>query len=88
MQIKNMFEKDIDRDIKGVIKVGQNDDENIYQELDEYVVTNELLKHFTKFFSSYNNGIQSPTDDIGVWISGFFGSGKSHFLKILSYILK
>ena len=69
MQIKNMFEKDIDRDIKGVIKVGQNDDENIYQELDEYVVTNELLKHFTKFFSSYNKGIQSPTDDIGVWIS-------------------
>ena len=41
-----MFEKDITRDIKGVIKVGQNDEENIYQELDEYVVTNELLKHF------------------------------------------
>ena len=82
-----MFEKDIDRDIKGVIKVGQNDEENIYQELDEYVVTNELLKHFTKFFSNYSKGIQSPTDDIGVWISGFFGSGKSHFLKILSYIL-
>ncbi|MBE6500276.1 MAG: BREX system P-loop protein BrxC [Methanobrevibacter thaueri] len=87
MQIKEMFEKDIDRDIKGVIKVGQNDEENIYQELDEYVVTNELLKHFTKFFSNYSKGIQSPTDDIGVWISGFFGSGKSHFLKILSYIL-
>ena len=82
-----MFEKDISRDIKGVIKVGQNDEENIYQELDEYVVTNELLKHFTKFFSNYSKGIQSPTDDIGVWISGFFGSGKSHFLKILSYIL-
>ncbi len=87
MQIKDMFEKDISRDIKGVIKVGQNDEENIYQELDEYVVTNELLKHFTKFFSNYSKGIQSPTDDIGVWISGFFGSGKSHFLKILSYIL-
>ena len=87
MQIKNMFEKDISRDIKGVIKVCQNDEENIYQELDEYVVTNELLKHFTKFFSNYSKGIQSPTDDIGVWISGFFGSGKSHFLKILSYIL-
>lgn len=82
-----MFEKDITRDIKGVIKVGQNDEENIYQELDEYVVTNELLKHFNKFFSNYSKGIQNPTDDIGVWISGFFGSGKSHFLKILSYIL-
>ena len=87
MQIKDMFEKDIQRDIKGVIKVGQNDEENIYQELDEYVVTNELLKHFTKFFSNYSKGIMNPTDDIGVWISGFFGSGKSHFLKILSYIL-
>ena len=82
-----MFKKDISRDIKGVIKVGQKDEENIYQELDEYVVTNELLRHFTKFFSNYSNGIQNPTDDIGVWISGFFGSGKSHFLKILSYIL-
>ena len=87
MKIKDMFEKDISRDIKGVIKVGQNDEENIYQELDEYVVTNELLKHFTKFFSNYSKGIQSPTDEMGVWISGFFGSGKSHFLKILSYIL-
>ena len=41
-----MFEKQIDRDIKGVIKVGQSDEENVYQELDEYVVTKELLKHF------------------------------------------
>lgn len=80
-----MFEKDIERDIQGVIKVDQK--ENIYQELDEYVVTKELLKHFTDFFSSYSEALFNPTDDIGVWISGFFGSGKSHFLKILSYIL-
>ena len=51
MQIKEMFEKQIDRDIKGVIKVGQSDEENVYQELDEYVVTKELLKHFRDFFS-------------------------------------
>lgn len=87
MQIEEMFEKPIDRNIKGVIKVGQKDEENIYQELDEYVVTDELQKHFREFFNVYNNGITVPTDDIGVWISGFFGSGKSHFLKILSYIL-
>lgn len=87
MRIGEMFEKPINRDIKGVIKVGQKEEENVYQELSEYVVTNELLKHFREFFSNYSNSISHPTDDIGVWISGFFGSGKSHFLKILSYIL-
>ena len=88
MQIKSMFEKKIDRDIKGVIKVGQSDEENIYQELDEYVVTKELRRHFRDFFDNYEKGIDGYTDKMGVWISGFFGSGKSHFLKILSYILK
>ena len=88
MQIKDMFEKKIDRDIKGVIKVGQSDEENVYQELDEYVVTKELLKHFRDFFDNYEKGINNNTDKMGVWISGFFGSGKSHFLKILSYLLK
>ena len=83
-----MFAKAIDRDIKGVIKVGQGDDENVRQELEEYVVTRELQKHFADFFSSYKKGISGNTDKMGVWISGFFGSGKSHFLKILSYLLE
>ncbi|MCB5955577.1 BREX system P-loop protein BrxC [Enterococcus sp. CWB-B31] len=87
MLIKDMFVKSIDRDIKGVIKVGQNEEENKKQELEEYVVTNELKGKFRDFFDSYNQSINHPTDNIGVWISGFFGSGKSHFLKILSYLL-
>lgn len=88
MIIRDMFAKPIDRDIKGVIKVGQDDDSNIRQELEEYVVTRELQKHFRGFFESYKNGITGNTDKMGVWISGFFGSGKSHFLKILSYVLE
>lgn len=88
MFIRDMFVKPIDRDIKGVIKVGQADDENIRQELEEYVVTRELQKHFADFFGSYKKGINGHTDKMGVWISGFFGSGKSHFLKILSYLLE
>lgn len=83
-----MFAKPIDRDIKGVIKVGQADEENIKQELEEYVVTREMQKHFSDFFASYKRGINGSTDKMGVWISGFFGSGKSHFLKILSYLLE
>ena len=82
-----MFEKEIDRDIQGVIIVGQSEAENVAQELDEYVVTKELQKHFADFFSAYKKGIAGTTPKMGVWISGFFGSGKSHFLKILSYLL-
>jgi hypothetical protein len=87
MQLVKMFYKPIDRDIKGVIKVGQDDAASIYQELDEYVVTNELCRHFSDIFAAYKKSIDGNTDKMGVWISGFFGSGKSHFLKILSYLL-
>lgn len=88
IKLKSMFYKDINRDIKGVIKVGQADEENIKQELEEYVVTGELDRHIETFFEAYKTGIIGPTDKNGVWISGFFGSGKSHFLKILSYLLE
>jgi hypothetical protein len=88
MMIKEMFQKDIERDIKGVIKVAQTDEKHIYQELDEYVVTRELKRHLAKFYENYQNGIDGITDKMGVWISGFFGSGKSHFLKILAYLLE
>lgn len=88
MELKNIYKKDICREIKGVVKVGQETEDIIYQELDEYVVTDELLKYIDKFFANYDKSIDYRTDKMGAWISGFFGSGKSHFLKILSYILE
>lgn len=88
MQIKDMFRKKIDREIQGVIIVGQGEKTNVAQELEEYVVTRELQRHFADFFAAYKKGIQGTTPKMGVWISGFFGSGKSHFLKMLSYILE
>ena len=87
-RIYDMFYKYIDRDIKGVIKVGQGDDENVKQELEEYVVTEQLREHIDVFFDAYKKGLVSNTDKMGVWISGFFGSGKSHLLKIVSYLLE
>ncbi len=87
MQISKLFAKDINRPINGVIKVAQDDAASIQQELSEYVVTNELQRHFADFFEAYDRAIDVPTDKVGVWISGFFGSGKSHFLKMLSYLL-
>lgn len=86
--VRDLFAKDINRSINGVVKVQDSKDESIRQELDEYVVTRELQGHFATFFKAYGDAIDVPTDKIGVWISGFFGSGKSHFLKMLSYLLE
>lgn len=88
MIIRDMFKDDINRKVNGVIKVDQDSADVIDQEVREYVITKELKKHFISFFNYYGDSFETPTADMGVWISGFFGSGKSHFLKMLSYILE
>ncbi|MEW6207022.1 MAG: BREX system P-loop protein BrxC [Acidobacteriota bacterium] len=93
MKIENLFERDIHRPINGVVKADQLDESSIWQELDEFVVTKELDQHFRKFFSVYLDAIDHSNDAdisgrIGIWVSGFFGSGKSHFIKVLSYLLQ
>ena len=88
MIIRDIFEKPIDRPLEGVIKVGKNTEEAVFEEVNEYVVTKELRGYFSTFFEKYADALKARTNDVGVWISGFFGSGKSHFLKILSYILE
>ncbi len=92
MKIRELFARDIFRPINGVVKADELDESSVWQELDEFVVTKELDQHFRKFFTNYCEAIDNPKDPsvagrIGVWISGFFGSGKSHFLKVLSYLL-
>ena len=82
MIIKDCFQKDINRNIETVIKADDRD--HISDEVAEYVVTNEISKKIRDFFQAYN----SYSGANGVWISGFFGSGKSHLLKILSYVLE
>ena len=93
MQIQDIFEKDINRTINGVVKADQLNESVVWQELEEYVATRELDRHFRKFSSAFLAAVDSPnnpavTDRMGVWVSGFFGSGKSHFIKILSYLLE
>jgi len=88
MRIQSMFKDDINRKINGVVKVDQDESSVLVQELNEYVITRELKKHFITFFNNYIESFNENTADIGVWISGFFGSGKSHFLKMLSYLLE
>ena len=93
MIIRDLFQKPIDRPINGVIKADQMDAASVWQELEEYVVTKQISEYLRRFFDAYLAAIDRPhdaaiTDRMGVWVSGFFGSGKSHFIKILSYLLE
>ncbi len=92
MRIEQLFKKDIARPINGVVKADQLDEASVWQELDEFVVTRELRGHLDRFFQHYCEALDEGDDPevaerIGVWVSGFFGSGKSHFIKVLSYLL-
>lgn len=87
MLVEQIFKKNIYRNINSVVQAGQLDEETIKNELDEYVMTEEGTYFLETFFKNYLAVYNNPSADIGVWISGFFGSGKSHFLKILSYVL-
>src|SRR5262245_41055635 len=93
MKIESLFERDVNRPINGVVKADQLDDSAVWQELDEFVVTREIEGHLRRFFSDYVDAIRNSNDPdvagkIGVWVSGFFGSGKSHLIKVLSYLLR
>lgn len=82
MKLNHIFLNPVDRRIEGVIKA--DDDTSLYLELSEYVLTNEVSKRLEEFLDAYNNYHGAN----GVWISGFFGSGKSHLLKMLALLLE
>ena len=91
MKIQTLFERNINRPINGVVKADQLDESSVWQELDEFVVTRELTKHINDLVAVLLATIQSDADAAdknGVWVSGFFGCGKSHFIKVLSYVLE
>ena len=81
--IKTLFANDIHRRIEEVIKVDQTDEEIIRDEINEYVVTDAIRTHYTGIFEAYREAPNKPTDGVSIWVSGFFGSGKSSFAKML-----
>jgi len=81
--IAKLFANNIHRRIEEVIKVDQTDEEVIRDEIGEYVVTDAIRHHYTHLFEEYRSAPNSPRDGIAIWVSGFFGSGKSSFAKML-----
>ena len=86
--IKDLFANQIDRHIEEVIKVDQADEEIVRNEIGEYVVTASICKHYRQILDRYWETPNKPHEGIGIWVSGFFGSGKSSFAKNLGFALE
>lgn len=85
MQLANMYQKPINRPIDSVIRASDVEQDRLKNELDEYIFTPDIISHLEGFFDEYNNPDATSN---GAWISGFFGSGKSHLLKIMAVALE
>jgi hypothetical protein len=88
MQIRELFAGDIYRRIEEVIKVDQTDEAILREELSEYVLTDAIRDHYRHILHSYYETRNKPHEGIAVWVSGFFGSGKSSFAKMLGLALQ
>jgi hypothetical protein len=88
MKINDIFRKPIDRRIEEVIKVDLADEEAVARELEEYVVTDHIRGSLERLLDHYQETIRKPNEATNVWVSGFFGAGKSSFAKVLGYLLE
>lgn len=87
-QIKELFAGDIYRRIEEVIKVDQTDEAILREELEEYVLTDAIRGHYKNILKEYWETPNKPHEGIAIWVSGFFGSGKSSFAKMLGLALQ
>lgn len=82
-RIKDILKLDLNEDIKNVIDLEDQSENEIQSELESYIVTDGLGKHLSNFTNQYTSNIK----ETGVWLSGFYGSGKSYFGKMLGYLI-
>ena len=87
MKIGQLLARDFSKPIEEIIKVNNADEEIVFTELTEYVPTERIKDHYRRLLKAMVDAKSTPTEGIGVWVSGFFGSGKSSFAKNLGYVL-
>ena len=85
--IRDLLSRDLTEPIEEVIKLDQQDEQTVYNEITEYVATDRIKDQYLEVLKAIADAPGEPTEGVGVWISGFFGSGKSSFAKNLGYIL-
>jgi predicted ATPase len=84
MKLSQIYERPIDRIIDSAVTVSNRNAETINNEISEYVFTQELTE---KLYHLLNTVMHRKTNRTGIWINGYYGSGKSHFIKYTDYCL-
>src|SRR5436305_2554025 len=86
--IGDLLSRDLSRKIEEIIQVDQADEQSVHAEITEYVATDSIREQYHHLLKAIAEAPSDPQEDIGVWVSGFFGSGKSSFAKNLGYALQ
>lgn len=85
MKLKDLYSKPIERPVNPAVSATKFDPETERIEIDEYVFTDEIINGLFRILDAIKNN--KPYDHVGIWIDGYYGSGKSHFLKYLDYCI-
>lgn len=86
--VGDLLQRDLNRKIEEIIQVDQADEQSVYDEITEYIATDSIRSQYYHLFKAIADAPSEPQEGIGVWVSGFFGSGKSSFAKYLGYALQ
>src|SRR5215472_8846304 len=86
--IGDLLTRDLSRKIEEIIQVDQADEHSVHAEISEYVATDSIRDQYHHLFKAIAEAPADPNESVGVWVSGFFGSGKSSFAKNLGYALQ
>ncbi|OPY56433.1 MAG: hypothetical protein A4E49_00233 [Methanosaeta sp. PtaU1.Bin112] len=88
--IRTLFSprRQIDRNIEKVIDYYAQEEKRLAQEIEEYEITDNIERCFRKFLDAFGEGVRGGNvTEIGIWVAGFYGSGKSSFTKYLGAAL-
>jgi len=86
--IGDLLTRDLSRKIEEIIQVDQADEQSVHAEITEYIGTDSIRDQYANLLKAIAEAPADPHEGIGVWVSGFFGSGKSSFAKNLGYALQ
>ncbi|HOQ48034.1 MAG TPA: BREX system P-loop protein BrxC [Bryobacteraceae bacterium] len=86
--IGDLLARDLSRKIEEIIQVDQSDEQAVYSEITEYVATDSIRNQYATLLKAVADAPTEPHESVGIWVSGFFGSGKSSFAKYFGYALQ